>query len=246
MTRITFAGTGGGRFVVISQVRATGGIIIDMDSELIHIDPGPGALVRAREYNIRLRKLTAVLVSHAHPDHYCDAEMVIEAMTVGSQKKRGMLVTNRAVLDRISGYHLSALQKVVTLSPGESTQLGRIKITATPTKHTEKTGIGFVLEGSHKIGYTSDGEYFKGQEEWFKGCDVLILNCLRPRTESWPDHMDAGQAKTLIELTKPGLAILTHFGMRMVKGVAEREADWIARQTGIKTVAARDGQVFEL
>jgi ribonuclease BN (tRNA processing enzyme) len=247
MTKITFLGTGGGRFVVINQLRATGGIVIEMDSEMIHIDPGPGTLVRAKQFGIKLRKLTAVLISHAHPDHYADGEMVIEAMTVGAQKKKGIVIASNSVFEsgKISKYHLDSVKKAISLKAGESAMVGRIKITSTPTKHSEPGGIGFVIEGSHRIGYTSDGEYFAGQENFFKGCDVLILNCLRPRDEIWPDHMDANQAKKLITLTKPKLAILNHFGMRMLK-VAEREAAWITEQTGVKTIAARDGQIFEI
>jgi len=58
--------------------------------------------------------------------------------------------------------------------------------------------------------------------------------------------MSADKAKILIERAKPKLAILQHLGMKMLFGVAEREAKWIEQETGIKTVAAKDGQVFEI
>jgi phosphoribosyl 1,2-cyclic phosphodiesterase len=34
-------------------------------------------------------KTDAVLISHCHPDHYADAEMVIEGMTKGGANDRG-------------------------------------------------------------------------------------------------------------------------------------------------------------
>jgi len=251
--KITFLGTGGGRFVIITQVRATGGLVLEMDGEMLHIDPGPGALVRAKQYGVNLRKLTGILVSHNHPDHYADAEVAIEPMTAGGKNKKGVIIGSDYVINGGNGYHavfskyhLDRVKEYRALKPGDKTNIGRIKITATPTKHKEVRGIGFVFRGSRKIGYTSDGEYIKEQEQYFQDCDCLILNCLRPRNENWPEHMNAEQAGQLIEKTKPRLAVLQHLGMKMLKGVCFKEAAWIQKQTGIKTIAAKDGMKLEI
>ena len=255
MTRIIFLGTGGGRIVVTSQIRASGGWILEMEKEKLHIDPGPGALVRAKEFGVSLKSLTGVLVSHSHPDHYTDVEMVIEAMTLQKEKK-GVLICSERVIKGgdgfkpvISDYFLNKLEKYEILNPGDKTKIGQIEITATPTEHLEEKGIGFVFKGLESkivVGYTSDGEYFKGQENWFKGCDYLILNCLRPRGDYWIKHMNTEHAKELIGKVKPKLAILTHFGMKMLKANPNIEAKWIQSQTGVETIAAKDGMVLEL
>ena len=253
--KITFLGTGGGRFVVINQIRASGGLILEMDGEMLHIDPGPGALVRAKQYGVRLRKLTGLLVSHTHPDHYGDAEYVLEAMTGGAKVKRGTLLGSEYVINGspdssfhavFSKYHLDRIEGYKALKPGDQASIGKIKITATPTKHRAPKGIGFLFEGSKRIGYPSDGEYFKGQERYFQNCDCLIINCLRPRNQTWPEHMNAEQAKELVEKTKPKLAVLQHFGMKMLRGVNFKEARWIQKQTGVKTIAAKDGMKLEI
>ena len=45
--KLTFLGSGGGRFSAISQRRMTGGFRIDnLGGKNYHIDPGPGALIR--------------------------------------------------------------------------------------------------------------------------------------------------------------------------------------------------------
>ncbi len=250
--KITFLGTAGGRFVIIDQIRASGGWILEMDGEMLHIDPGPGALVRAKQYGIDLKKLTGVLVSHAHPDHYTDAEVVLEAMTAGATKKRGILIGNEHAINggsayrpAFSPYHLKAVERHEILEPRKETNIGRIKVTATKTSHGEDKGIGFVFSGSRKIGYPSDGEYFPGQEEPFRGCDYLILNVTRPRDNPWQGHMDSSQACELIRRASPKKAIIQHFGMLMLRGVAEREAEWIERETGTETMVARDGMRVE-
>jgi phosphoribosyl 1,2-cyclic phosphodiesterase len=250
--RIYFLGTGGGRVVVINQFRATGGWILEMDGQVLHVDPGPGALARAREYGFDLRKVTGVLVSHAHPDHYADAEMVVEAMTFGAKRKRGVIIGSSNVImggekyhPVFSPYHLGAVERSVVLAPGKETAVGRIRIGASPTSHGEEEGIGFVFSGSSRVGYTSDGEYFRGQEKYFEGCDVMVMNCLRPRAEKWPTHMNSEQAADLISGVRPRLAIIKHFGIKMLNAVPEREAAWIEKETGIRTVAARDGMMLE-
>lgn len=251
--KITFLGTGGGRWVVINQMRATGGWILEMDKQMFHIDPGPGALVKAKEFRVSLKKVTGVFISHAHPDHYADAEMVVEAMTVGTHEKKGVIVGNVSVIRGkgkyhpvFSSYHLDAVRKYEILEPGKSITVGEIRIAASPTRHGDDEGIGFVFNGEKRVGYTSDGEYFEDQEKYFKGCDILIVNCLRPRKETWPTHMNSEQAMKLIGEVKPKIAVLKHFGVKVLKVGPEKEAAWIEKETGIRTVAATDGMVLEM
>ena len=251
--KITFLGTGGGRFTVLKQLRASGGWVLEMDNEMLHIDPGPGALVRAKQYGVDLTKLTGVLVSHCHPDHYTDLEMIIEVITNGGTKKRGVFLSNEYVISGdssgdfrkiVSDYHLKNLERYEILKPGDKTNIGGIQVTAVKAKHSEPKTLGFVFRSSKIIGATSDGEYYEGQEQAFKNCDYLLVNCLRYRTHSWPGHMNSIMAKELIGKARPKLAVLKDFGMQMLKGKAEQEAKWITEQTGVKTIAARDGMVL--
>ncbi|MFH1444911.1 MAG: MBL fold metallo-hydrolase, partial [Nanoarchaeota archaeon] len=239
------------RFVVTQQLRATGGLILEMDGEMLHIDPGSGALVRAKENKIDLMKLTGVLVSHCHADHYADLELVVEAMAHCSRKKRGVLLAGENVINgcgnfhpAISTHHLEMTERHAIMKPGDTERIGKIEVKATPMKHGDPKGVGFVFTGTNRIGYAADGPYFKGQESYFQNCDCLILNCLRPRTDDWPTHMNSIGAKELISLTKPKLAVLTHFGMKMLKGVAEKEAAWMQKETCVTTIAAKDRMVL--
>jgi len=249
--RLVFLGTAGGRFAVLNQLRATGGIVLELDDQVIHIDPGPGALVRAKEYGVKLDKLTAVVVSHCHPDHYADAELVIEAMTHGTTRSGGVLIGNEHVIKGgddyrpvVSPYHLRALEKYYVMKPDEQVKIGEVSITATKTHHSEPACLGFVFSGSKTVGYASDTVYFSGQEGYFKDCDYLILNVLRPRGREWPKHMNTDQAAKLVGLAKPSVAVITHFGILMLKAGPRREAKYIEERTGVKTIAAHDGLVI--
>jgi len=250
--KITFLGTAGGRIVLMTQMRASGGFVLEMDNELIHVDPGPGALVRAKQYGMNLQKLTGVIVSHAHTDHYNDAEIIIESMTQGALKKRGVLIGNEFVIKggdsyrpAVSPFHLKLLDRHDIMKPGKKTRIGRVEITATPARHGETKSIGFVFRGSKTLGYAGDGEYFQGLEDYFEGCDYIVLNVLRPRDVEWPEHMNSNQAVEFLNKVRPSIAVIQHFGMKMLKANPEREAEWIEKQTGVRTIAAKDGMLID-
>src|SRR5580658_5728384 len=94
---VTFLGTGGARFVVARQFRASGGMWMRFGDTQIHVDPGPGALVRALS-NVPPfvpAELDAIVLSHKHLDHSADINVMIEAMTTGGFRPRGALVAPR-------------------------------------------------------------------------------------------------------------------------------------------------------
>ena len=250
--KITFLGTGGGRFVTINQIRATAGFLVETKNLRMYVDPGPGVLVRAKQYGVKLNKLNSIFCSHAHPDHCNDLEMVIEAMTYGVRKKKGILISNEYVIkgskefrSYVSRYHLGILERYYIAKPDEEINFLDVKLKTTRCKHDEEKCIGFVLEDK-KLGYTADTEYYEGLENYFKGCDCLIVNCLRPKNVKPYGHITSDKAKILIEKANPKMAILQHFGMKMVFGIAEREAKWIQKETGVRTIAVRDGQSYEV
>ena len=90
-TRLTFLGTGGGRFATMYQTRATGGIYL-ADNIKLHLDPGPSALHNMKCAAIDPAKTDGLLLSHCHPDHYSDAEVLVEGMSKGGIVKRGALI----------------------------------------------------------------------------------------------------------------------------------------------------------
>ncbi|MGC9373134.1 MAG: MBL fold metallo-hydrolase [Thermovirgaceae bacterium] len=93
-TSLIFLGTGGSRFTIMHQLRASGGLWLDWKGFPVAIDPGPGSLVRMRQHNPPLDPgtLEAILVTHRHLDHTTDLNVLTEAMTGGGFKKRGTVL----------------------------------------------------------------------------------------------------------------------------------------------------------
>lgn len=253
MAKLIFLGSGGGRYAMATQARATGGFRIEMDGVNIHVDPGPGALVRAKEHGVDVKDTDVVMVSHVHLDHSNDCNAMIDAMTEGAKNPKGMLVGS---VSAIKGYendspavlkmYLKTLENVIVMKAGDSTNLKNITVKATPTKHTDPTCVGFRLEGSKTISYVSDTEYFPELRKHHKNADLLIINMLRPDNDSWPMHMNLDNSITLIRETNPKLCVLQHFGMKVIERGPEKQAQRAAKETGASVIAADDGMRLDL
>jgi len=247
---IIFLGTGGGRFATITQKRRTAGIRIISEGLNLHLDPGPGALVHSINEGLDPQKLNAVFVSHCHPDHYTDAEVLIEAMTRGMTRKRGVLAAAKSVLTgnnlrepSISKYHQQMPEQKIEAVPNMKFQVGDVNVLATEARHTDPDTVGFRFETRDfgDFAYTSDTEYFEGIGKYYEGVRLLVLCVMRPAGKPWKGHMTTNDAIKIVEETGPEHVVLTHLGMQMIfKGPAS-EAKLIEEKTGVPTVAAVDG-----
>ncbi|MBU1201812.1 MAG: MBL fold metallo-hydrolase [Nanoarchaeota archaeon] len=245
---ITFLGTGGDSIVVGKQLRASGGIIFKFGESVFLIDPGPGALVRMKQFDVNVREITAILVSHNHLNHSSDVNSVISAMTYSGIDKRGILVCDEETLHGsetekpvISNYHKGLVERFITMKPGMKIGVNDVNIVATNAKHTQ-TSIGFKFYTEKFIvSYTSDTEYCKELVEDHADSDVIIVNCKNPLGLSEKGHMNTEDVVKFLEKTKPKLAILTHFGIKMLDGDPIFEAREIQKKTPSQVIAARDG-----
>jgi phosphoribosyl 1,2-cyclic phosphodiesterase len=247
---IIFLGTGGGRFATITQKRRTAGIRIIGEGLNLHLDPGPGALVYSISEGLDPQKLDAVFVSHSHPDHYTDAEVLIEAMTRGMTRKRGLLAASRSVLNgsntceaSISKYHQQMPQQKIEAVPNMKFQVANVNVSVTEARHTDPDAVGFRFETVDfgDFAYTSDTEYFEGIGKYYEGVRLLILCVMRPAGKPWKGHMTTNDAIKIIEEISPEQAVLTHLGMQMIFKGPANEAKLIKEKTGVPTVAAVDG-----
>jgi ribonuclease BN (tRNA processing enzyme) len=77
---ITFLGTGGARFMMISQFLASGGLWLSLNGTEILLDPGPGCIVQSTKRNFKAGRLSAIILSHRHLGHSTDINIMVEPM----------------------------------------------------------------------------------------------------------------------------------------------------------------------
>ena len=250
---IVLLGTGGGRVNLLKQVRATGGFRINSKSANIHVDPGPGALVQSARYKQDPLKLDAIIVSHDHTDHVTDARVMIEGMSGYALKRKGILIGSMWTINgdqnHDRGIGLWHQQKAETVYAAElgakksfETGRGSFDIGIIPMKHEEPTTFGFKLsmDGS-VLGYISDTEYFDSLGKDFSGCDLLIINCIKPEADRYSGHLTSEGVIKILRTAKPKRAVITHLGMKMMHAGAAKEAERIEKESGVETMAAKDG-----
>jgi len=248
---IIFLGSGGGRVVIAHQYRGTGGFVINVDGQQIHVDPGPGALSAAAEYNINTQATDIIFVSHEHIDHANDINAIIAAITLdGVRNTRGTLLAPSSITQK-GGWLLprykNLLKQTINIKPGDKKEIGNLIFEITETRHDAKDCVGFKLHApSCTIGYTSDTKYFQRLGKIYRGCHVLIANVLRPGQEDYKTHLSSKYASKLAEAAQPELFIIQHFGARMLRERPLYEAREIQRVTGIRTIAATDGMKIGL
>ncbi|MDR1954518.1 MAG: MBL fold metallo-hydrolase [Candidatus Methanoplasma sp.] len=255
MFRITFLGTGGGRHTAMYQTRSTGGMLVEHSGgKFLHVDPGPGALTQMKRIHYDLAKTDSAMVSHAHPDHYSDAECVIEGMTHGGWKKKGHFYGSPTVIDGegplgpcVSKYHIGIVGGVTVLSPGMTLDIDGLRTIVCRTDHSDPTNVGFkFLSDEGIVSYVSDTSYSKEIAEQYIGSRVLILPVTTPDSLRIPYHLCTEDAVSFIDVVRPELAVFIHLGIVMIKRGPEKQAYGAEKKTGVKTIAVKDLDILDI
>ncbi len=219
---IKFLGTAGARFVMIRQLRSSAGVWINYKSTNLIIDPGPGAIVRCNHTRPHLdpTNLDAIILTHKHLDHSGDVNIMIEAMTEGGYRKRGILfapsdaVGNEGV---VFSYLKNYLDKIVVIKKGEYS-IGDINFSV-PFRNVhsvETYGLKFCFD-KEKVSFISDTKYLSDLIDAYKDSTVLVINVVFYQPRSDYDHLCLDEALKLVKEIKPKTAIFTHFGMSMLR-----------------------------
>ncbi len=222
---IKFLGTAGSRWVVARQTRASGGVYLNLCGKRVHLDPGPGALVRCAQADppIDPSFIEGIILTHSHIDHCNDANILIDSMTGGGFNKGGTLFAPRACLEgdnrAVMNYLRPFLDEIVTLEASNSYRLGGLAFTTSiPHQHgTDTFGVTFDVDGA-KLSFLVDTRYFPELPAAYAGSDVLVIyvTFLDPPPHPRILHLCVDDVKEIVRGAKPGKVVLTHVGGGML------------------------------
>lgn len=256
---LKFLGTGGARFVVARQLRASGGTVITAGDVRVVLDPGPGTLVRCARSRppVDVATLDGVVLTHVHIDHSCDVNVLVDALTDGGLRRRGLLFAPRECLEGenavVLRYLRPFLEDVVVLEPETDYRVRDLEFrTSLPHRHgvdreVETYGVKFRM-GGRTVSFMVDTAYFDGLAAGYAESDVLVMNVVRHLATSNPGvrHLSSVDAEVLLEQIRPSQAVLTHFGMTMLKAKPWVVAEEMSARLGLPVVAATDGMTLDI
>jgi len=248
--KLVFLGTAGARYAAFGFLRQAGGLYFGFENAFLHLDPGPGAFVHAHRKGIDPHWTEVVILSHRHLDHCADANHLLEAMTLGGKRKRGVLLCPSDAIEEdpvVLEFVRNHLKEVIKVKEGYTRELPGLRLSF-PIKNlhgVETYGVKFSYKGL-TLSYTSDTKFFEGLIEVYRGSNLLIVNTTMLKKNPLIDHLSAEEAEVLIGELKPDLALLTHFGRSMLSAKPWEVARRIEEKTGVKTLAAYDNMVLDL
>ena len=251
MNKLKFLGTAGSRFVVTKQLRKSGGIWLSLDKTNLLIDPGPGSLIRCVSSKPKLNPLDldGIILTHRHLDHSNDINIMIEAMTNGGFRKKGIIFAPKDALNDdpvILKYIRDFVEKIEILKEKGTYKIGNISFN-TPVKHVHGVETyGLNIYGKNcSISIITDTKYFEGIESHYNG-NILIINFVLIEKKDYINHLSINEIEKIISTNKPKLTILTHFGMNIIKAKPWEISEKLSKKLGVNIIAANDGMEIDL
>jgi phosphoribosyl 1,2-cyclic phosphodiesterase len=222
----------------------------------IHVDPGPGALVRALSHvpPCNPRDLDAIVLSHKHLDHAGDVNALIEAMTSGGFRCRGAIVAPSDAFDEepvVLPYAQRFAERLERLEASSGPyRIGEVELrTSRAHVHSVKTyGLHFGY-GGLCVSYMPCGRYFEEMAADYAQMhpDVLVVNVLRYHDKMRNvDHLTWDDARAIVSEIRPKVAVFQHFGTKMLEADPARLAQELEDELGLRAIAAYDGLQLDL
>ncbi|MBV8354543.1 MAG: hypothetical protein JO101_04425, partial [Candidatus Eremiobacteraeota bacterium] len=202
--------------------------------------------------------LDGIIVSHKHLDHAGDVNAMIEAMSQGGWRPRGMILAPQDAFEGepvIFPYLHRFVPRIEYLREhGGPYVIGEVEIRASirHSHRVETYGLHALhrrADGSElRLSYLPCTRYFEGLIADYAAHrpDALIVNVLRFRDEMDVDHLTYDHAREIFAAVRPRVAVMTHFGTRMLEQDPRALARALEDELGLRVHAARDGWTLDL
>lgn len=249
--RVTILGSG----TNLHPTRAAAGYLVRTDQTFL-MDFGPRTLTNLMKTGVNRHRITHVLFSHFHADHFSDFltyffdAMIVTKYQGGSRGPltivgpRGTTSLFRTLFSTLPGFSTPLFPvrfKEVSDRPfhiGETLIRPRT-VTHSPGLHC----VGYRIEhGGKAIAYSGDSEYCGNLVRLCGDVDLAILDCSYPANRPGPVHLHAGQCGQVAREAGVGRLILSHFYPMAERydvraQAAERYAGTIAKGRDLLTIS---------
>ena len=205
-------------------------VLLELDGTRLVTDP----VLRGRIAHLRrhapapepLPPVDAVLLSHAHHDHF----------DVPSLRRLGPStpVVTAPAPGLVRAVRRTGALDVRGLAVGATTTIGTVTRRAVPavhqgrrwptTPHADDDAVGFVITGSRSVWFAGDTELFAAMTGLAEDLDVALVPVWGWGPSLGPGHMDPAQAAEAVARVRPRVAVPIHWGTFLPFGQRRRNA----------------------
>jgi ribonuclease BN (tRNA processing enzyme) len=198
---------------------ATSGFLVQHDGFNLWVDAGTGTLSRL-QHHISVSDIHAVLVTHAHPDHFVDLYSCFYARHYGELGADGLpLLCPEDFYDHFGGLVSEDGRDVAAeafavrpTKPGTSADLGPFRVEAFEMAHVGVAALGFRIEAEGaSLAYTGDTGPSDDVVKMARDVDVFLSEATwQDQANLLPFHLSARQAGEHAERAGARRLLLTH------------------------------------
>ncbi|HSA85930.1 MAG TPA: ribonuclease Z [Nitrospira sp.] len=208
----------------VHPTRAAAGYLVRTDQHLL-LDFGPRTLMNLIKAGVDRHRITHILFSHFHADHFSDFitfffDAVIHVKFGGGQRPPMTLIGPKGTI----GLLQSIMKSFPSFSPApfrvsfkEVTdrpfRIGDTRIVPKPVVHVpDLSSVGYRIEHRGKtVVYSGDSQYCDEVIRLCRDADLAVLDCSFPANRPGPAHLHAGQCGQVAKEAGIGQLVLSHF-----------------------------------
>jgi ribonuclease BN (tRNA processing enzyme) len=208
--------------------------LIEQDGFVLLLDIGNGASGPLQRYAAP-QDVGAVIVSHAHSDHYIDIGQLQYLRNVAAAPPLSIIAPSNLPELLQMPYPESW---AITLARSGPVQLGPLAVRLARVAHGKMECWGTRVGDA--LCYTADTEPCAALDELADGCGVLLAEASGLDGDDIPRHLTAGEAGRLAARSGTGLLVLTHLrpwqdhGRLLAEAAAQTPCPVILAQPGLR------------
>lgn len=210
--------------LVPSGERSSPAHLVECGDARLLLDAGPGAVHGLARHGAAWWKISHVVITHYHTDHFGDLPHLLFALKWGCPEPRTRplhVLGPPGLLDRIEalrrahgdfmvrpGFGLAYEEVDREESWGGGEGVPRLRFH--PVPHTESSVAVRLELAGRSVGYTGDTGPQGSLGAFLRGVDLLISECAYPDPAPPGRHLSPASVAAMAAAARPGVLVLTH------------------------------------
>ena len=204
--------------------RAAAGYLVRTDQTLL-LDFGPRTLSNLIKTGVNRHRITHILFSHFHADHFSDFitfffDAVIYAKYGGGHRPdltvigpKGSKRLMKTIMKTFPSFSRPPFRVIFNEVGDRCFNLGETRISPRTVTHVPDLHcVGYRIDYRGKaLAYSGDSKYCDNLVQLCRNVDVAVLDCSFPANKPGPAHLHAGECGKLAAEAGVGRLVLSHF-----------------------------------